>query len=478
MTRMTYKLFAIPVIAASLLLGGCSKFLEEKSQSDVIPKTVVDFRELLLGSGYPGADQPADFIYLMDDDVDLFIEYGQSTGYTIIGSPTTKTHFLHYTWQPRMAEENGLGDRIGDLPTNAPYYEIYNRIKGCNAVLDHIDDAIGTRQEKDRVKAEALAVRAYHYFHLVNLYGDPYMEHPDGPGVPLKLNSTVDAEFPARNTVAEVYESVLKDLHEAARLMDPLPIVRRDYHINQPAIHILLSRVYLHTGKWKECVDEANKAFGQGAVIPDLTTITAGPWISYNNEEVEWMYGGTYQVNQTEYSPAPALRASFHSNDIRLKYGFQPQGSGTVLLNKLLSNGPGTIVQAVRASEALLNRAEAYAQLDDPGKALKDLNDMRRRRIIGYTDTSITGKAALLNEIRDERRKEFCYEGFRWFDLRRYGRPAITHRYQHDVSENILLYTLEEKDPAYTLPFPTGLLLRNPALSQNPSAEMPDRVGH
>ncbi len=34
--------------------------------------------------------------------------------------------------------------------------------------------------------------------------------------------------------------------------------------------------------------------------------------------------------------------------------------------------------------------------------------------------------------------------------------PAISHRYQHDVAEPILQYSLTEKDPAYTLPFPSG----------------------
>ncbi len=64
-----------------------------------------------------------------------------------------------------------------------------------------------------------------------------------------------------------------------------------------------------------------------------------------------------------------------------------------MLLNKLISNGPNVIVQAVRTSEARLNRAEAYLQLNKLGDALNDLNDLRRRRIIGYADVSISDKA-------------------------------------------------------------------------------------
>jgi tetratricopeptide (TPR) repeat protein len=477
---MKNKLFVIPMIAAALALGGCSKFLDEKSQSDVIPRTTTDFRELLLGSGYPTKDEPAAFLFFMDDDASLFLEFagGPGSGQTIVGTDAAKEPYLFYTWQPRLMEENGLGDRIGDQPTSTPYYAIYERIKGCNAVLDYIDDAIGTEQDRSRVKAEALAIRAFHYFRLVNLYGDPYHENPGGPAVPLKLNSSVEATPLTRNTVAEVYDAVLKDLQEAARLMDPLPIVRKDFHINQPAIHILLSRVYLHMEKWKEAVEEADKVFELGGRVTNLTSITAGKWINYDNADIEWMYGSTYLTNTGAYIPAFQFISTFSDQDVRKIYGFLvQQPSNTPLLDKFTNNAPTEITQAVRTTEALMNRAEANAQLNNLGDALKALNDLRRYRIIGYTDVSITDKATLLQEIRDERRREFCYEGFRWFDLRRYGRPAIVHRYQYDVVENILEFTLAAKDPMYTLPFPTGLLLRNPALTQNPSANIPERAG-
>lgn len=32
----------------------------------------------------------------------------------------------------------------------------------------------------------------------------------------------------------------------------------------------------------------------------------------------------------------------------------------------------------------------------------------------------------LVDYIRQERRLELCYEGFRWFDLRRYGMPSFS----------------------------------------------------
>lgn len=40
---------------------------------------------------------------------------------------------------------------------------------------------------------------------------------------------------------------------------------------------------------------------------------------------------------------------------------------------------------------------------------------------------------ALITQIREERRKELCYEGQRWFDLRRYGMPSIQHKWEGKV---------------------------------------------
>jgi hypothetical protein len=474
---MKLKLFSISLFAGLLSLSSCSKLLEEKSQSDVIPKTAIDFRELLMGSGYMNNKEPLNFIYFLDDDVDLFIEYAAGAA-TIVGTAAAKQQFLLYTWQPRLADRNGLGDLINDDPGGTAYATYYAWIMGCNAVLDNIDNSIGSQTEKDRVKAEALAVRAFYYFKLVNVYGEPYNRNPQALSVPLKLNSGITPNLMAQATVAQVYETVVNDLKEAARLMDPLPIARRDYHINQPAIHILLSRVYLFMEKWEDAVAEASKVFDQGGKLMDMTglAVNSGTWLTYNNPEVEWLFGGNTQADQSVYIPAAAFRATFDQNDVRLRNGIQVQTQTfTPLLTKLPTGGD--LAQTMRTAEAVLNRAEANVQLGQLAAALKDLNDLRRTRIIGYTDENIGDKATLLQAVRDERRKEFCYEGFRWFDLRRYGMPAITHRYQNEPGEDILQYKLAPNDAMYTLPFPGSLLLRNPALKQNPSGNMADRIG-
>jgi hypothetical protein len=241
--------------------------------------------------------------------------------------------------------------------------------------------------------------------------------------------------------------------------------------------------------RWEECIREANKAFEQGTALTDTATYRAVtstinqygllspvPSITYNNPEVEWIFGGGTQAEQSAYMPSIEFLAEFDQvNDLRYVTGISMQTSGYALVTKLPTGAE--LGQSIRAAEAVLNRAEAQARSGKLTEALKDLNDLRVARIVGYVNENITGEEDLLEAIRMERRKEFCYEGFRWFDLRRYGMPRIEHRYQADETARVERFTLQEKDPMYTLPLPNSLIVRNTALLQNESRNAPDRTG-
>ena len=245
---MKNKIFILGAITGMLTLGACGNFLEEESQSEVIPKTTSDFSELLLGTGYPDDAEPNfSFISLMDDDCAHFLTYASTSDPEgTVGTSNAITQFPIYSWQPTLADYDGYDSEINVTASSTTYAQFYSKILGCNAVLDYIDDAIGTQEDRDRVKAEALAVRALMYFQLVNIYGEPYNHNKEALGVPVRLVSDLTEKHIERSTVGYIYEEViLKDLLEAARLLDPLPIMRKNYRVNQPAIHILLSRVYL-----------------------------------------------------------------------------------------------------------------------------------------------------------------------------------------------------------------------------------------
>ena len=51
--------------------------------------------------------------------------------------------------------------------------------------------------------------------------------------------------------------------------------------------------------------------------------------------------------------------------------------------------------------------------------------------------------------------KELACQGFRWFDLRRYGKPEIKKTYEGKE------YVLRKNDPRYIIPFPLEAIQNN-----------------
>jgi hypothetical protein len=283
----------------------------------------------------------------------------------------------------------------------------------------------------------------------------------------------------------------VSDLKEAIALATPLPEVRGDFRINVTTMHIILSRVYLYMEKWSDVVAHADTAFQRGIQYLDLTTYpsyvagtTPPSYLRYeNSSEVQWVYGQIANL-PSHYNPSIEVRTMLAGvKDARCVVGFSISKEENTV-NKVFQSkvtGSGNILnQAIRTAEACLNRAEAKImrnQGNDLAEAETDLNDLRKNRIFApYTEIHGLSQAELIDFIKAERFLEFFGEHFRWFDLRRWGMPEIKHRYKHSLNEDVVTYTLNKKDPMYTLPFPSSLGLNNLSLVQNPSRAMPDRI--
>ena len=255
------------------------------------------------------------------------------------------------------------------------------------------------------------------------------------------------------------------------------PKRRGDYLINGTATDIILSRVYLYTEKWSKAIEAADRAIESAEGLWDYTVLDDEKhyMTSYDNPEVEWLFM-ELKIEQI-LTPSEELLSQFDDADRRpdffVKVPF-PTGIGKLDVEK--GYGPATMI---RSAEAYLNRAEAKVLADNPDLdgALSDLNVLRRHRIVRYVDISISDPNELLQEIRKERRLELCFEGHRWYDLRRYGMPEISHNFKTLKTDSWKTYLLKEKDPLYTLPFPASILRNNMKLKQNNSAYEANRNG-
>ena len=454
----------------SLMLGACSDFLEESSQDETIPTTTTDYSELLMEYMYKLDRFNYNVLFYLDDD--LMLNESRLPSGDYIWGPASQIRI--FTWQPDMWEQENADDD--------GYEYTYTQIMGINAVLDGVGDAVGSQRDRDLIRAEALGLRAFGYFRIVNMFGEPYNYNKKALGVPLKLTAALVENGIARSTVEEVYNQIVADLEEASKLFATYPKTRGNYRMNGTTVDILLARAYLYMEEYDKSISAATRAIESAEGLSDYTKMSYGEkefsLARYDLSEVEWLYGYTY-IDQS-LCPTADLLTGFTAGDKRRDFWFPANGTGVYkhLCPGDLANEAKTPGHAIRISEAYLTRAEARVlsttNMDESG-ALADLNELRRHRITGYTDETST--TSLLEKIRQERRLELCYEFHRWFDLRRYGMPSITREFKQRKKDQYRIYTLKEKDPMYTLPFPLDVVNKNIQLVQNASAKAPVREG-
>ena len=126
----------------------------------------------------------------------------------------------------------------------------YNQIYAVNALMEGLEKTTAiSSEDRNRLKGEALFLRAFLHFYLLNLYGDiPYIDTTD-----YRSNSRV-----SRMPENEVYQKIIADIMQSkALLTDTYTTVER-IRPNKATATALLARVYLYTGDWQKAEEEAD----------------------------------------------------------------------------------------------------------------------------------------------------------------------------------------------------------------------------
>ena len=270
-----------------LTLSSCGDFLEEKSHDKIIPKSVENFDEFLYGEAYlRGNTALCTYLDIMTDDVK---SYAKSSGF---GADTRTNGFGYYTWQnnPEISIKGGLNN------DNAWGF-FYHSIMICNVVLNDIENATGSRTDKDDLKAEAHFLRAFDYFMLVNLYGEPFNKNTAETDLGVPISNVIgmeDIRF-KRESVARVYKQINDDLEASIELFISSGKIKDIFKANLNAAYLLASRVALYTENWDNVIDYSNKVIKNSPALFDLKKMNKGDvFISTKNPEILFTYANYY----------------------------------------------------------------------------------------------------------------------------------------------------------------------------------------
>lgn len=344
--------------------------------------------------------------------------------------------------------------------------DIYQTIYSANALIEGVKASTTlSKSIRDQLKGEALFVRAFCHFYLVNLFGD----------VPLVMTTDYQENAVISKTdTGEIYKQIEKDLLLAIELLSPDLTDGERVRPNQGTAMALLSRVYLYRENWVKAENMATIVINDGNyALVELNDIT----LSGNKEAIWQLHSSSTAINAATGegisfnfpSSLNALRGelvdAFESGDMRRIEWVRLVDSSFYTPFKYKVSGSGTdrseYSTIFRLAEQYLIRAEARAQQQKLGTAIADLDVIRDRAglpLISEVNPEI-GQTELLEVIMHERRVELFTEwGHRWLDLKRTEQAAIVL--------NSLKPEFGSEDELY--PIPQQELNNNPNLKQNP----------
>ncbi len=318
-------------------------------------------------------------------------------------------------------------------------------------------------------QAEAYALRAYAMLVLTNTFG--HQVKVNGQDFSNELGvSIVDTPVPEfqnvkRSSVGECYTQILNDLNASIAAFDAADQYSRSYEVFTPAsVYGLMARVKLYLEDYSGALAAATKALELAGITELATTASAYENLyatTWSNKEslfylaldtkTNWSANSCGTLFTTYcYGPSPYLVSLYGDEDVRTSIMYWTNQAGTAYVNYGAATpwyGGGKFGQGsfnsveggnpayqtnylINAPEMFLIQAEANIQLNNETAAKKALLTvaMRDNAITSVEDLP-SGKAAIMDFIKDERARELFQEGHRLWDLRRWGKTANLYAY-------------------------------------------------
>lgn len=360
------------------------------------------------------------------------------------------------------------------------YNNLYYIIQRANQVIQFIETADISETAYKNYKGQALFMRAFAYFDLVQYFGDVCLV--------TVAPTTYEQTMVPRDSKDKVYEQIIKDATEAAALLPAVEKQSKGF-VSQGSAYMLLGNVYVVLERWKEAedalklvsgyqllssyesiYDPANKnhkesifeiqywsdkasgcqsdfAYNFLPILPDPGVIEGFPSGTTNN------YAGWNM-------PTPEMIEAYENGDLRkdasiayytypsdnTKYGgktfpyVKKYIHGAVEAGYCNDNFP-----VYRYAETLLFLAEACNEQGKSAEALGYLNQVHSHPRTGLSPLTETNKDKLRELIRKERRVELAFENKRWLDLVRSGEAVeVMSQFGKNVKANPQKYYYPE----------------------------------
>lgn len=364
-----------------------------------------------------------------------------------------------------VSVESNHIDSDNEFASNLWNYSM-NAVDYANQVICNIDlvkenDPSLTDKEYQEWLSEALCWRAYIWMNMMQLFGEIPMLTEIPPAINAgNVEEVYPLYFPARVSKQTVGEQIVKDIEEYACKYAPDMDASNKFRITKGFAYGLMARFYSmrEFRDWSKVVSACEAVEGMGYSLcdkyGDLWAYTTGDtgmaamntresifevqWTSQTSGSWMWM-----MFHRNAYVPGDSFSwAKWCTPSRNLTKAYDAEGdterkNASVIYDEcgwsyhypsdeyaFMHKFPTNVtpVYLMRLAEIRLLHAEALANMDDPGGAADIVDEIRGRAGIGKLTAAQRASSDLMREaVLHERRLELAMEGFRWFDLMRYG---------------------------------------------------------
>lgn len=464
----------------ALIPTSCSDFLDLQPEFQISEstfyKTPEDFETALIGNYADLQAYNASLLYLAE-----------------LSTDNAEIRWTSPTISEVEADEVNFTPANGFL--NNVWTTCFSTITGSNNILVRIDGTDFDEALKNQLKGESLFLRAYSYFYLARLFGDlPIVE------VAFRSPGEIQAYDMSRKPVSQVYELIIRDLQEAATLLEGVAGLSKS-RASTGAAKTLLGKVYLTTRQYdlaeavlKEVID--SQTYSLVDDYGELFT-NGNDELSESVFEIKYLSGEVGEGNgfsaiftpgrfdmaifpgnmqgSGRVLPTPDMANAYEPNDVRRtesigdsvllntgEYEDELYGLKFVDFTTGIQGDGGINFTALRYADVLLMYAEALNELNRTDEAHPYINLVRERADLPPLSGLTKDQFSLA--LENERRVEFFLEAHRWFDLVRTGRfEEVMNNY---FQQNGMAFTVEPHE--VLMPIPLREIDIDPDLEQNP----------
>jgi starch-binding outer membrane protein, SusD/RagB family len=434
---MKINIFAMAVLIS---IAGCKKdFLEISSETalstPIYFKSQSDFQQAINGTYAP-----------------LRGAYNGSNGAWTMGELRSDNTTYKYNPNDRgtinaeyicdFQDDNSSGT------TPNKYDSDYQVIARANQILALIDGVDFDAAAKANIKGQALFLRAFCYFDLVQYFGS----------VPLHLTpvNTLDETALPLSKPEDIYKQIIADAQQANTLL-PDKATQEPGRVTSGSAKTLLGNVYIVLKQWADAEAILKEIKGYSLITDYANIYDVG---NKNNSEsifeIQFKEGNEGFASSFFYTflvqpitaaeitavtgipenarsvegyniPTPDIIAAYEPNDTRKDASIGSVTAGGVsypfikkyLHAHALSGNTNDNWPVYRYAEVLLFIAEALNEQNKTAEAIPYLNEVRSRA--GLLGTSAASQTDFRNAIIQERRVELAFENKRWLDLVHFG---------------------------------------------------------